>query len=407
MTVATKDIISRSLEKAQQILNVSDNLSEVGAVADYTERLPYWRELLGEEYHISFNPVIESDLTTPFKEMLEPKRQEFHDNYYLRDHVSQEGEKAREDWVLINALHEHITNENLISNTVPQNFSDQVNYYNAKGYNSPKLSKALVRLVGQDSEVVKWFTNKCPKKLEKGVNKDYKVNLSILPHHISGMSYYAPFNWGGSRWLEGWNKTSCMDTIRNSGGEGIYQLVPSLFDSTLAIAWLSNADDDTDEPRYLSRVLVRLCQVPNGDFIMIGMRNFFVSNETRLMLEEGLRNEFENFYTVNDIRKYGDYPTTRLEMEGLDDLYWEVRTKVMCEDCDGDGEDEDGDVCYSCNGDGYDHDYRKYLPYVDDSDLYNVYNNRIEYRLPTSFLKSKGYVKSAKMSAQDQLTLAC
>ena len=157
-------------------------------------------------------------------------------------------------------------------------------------------------MFGEQSNIVKWFTNKCPKKLESGENKQYNVTLSVLPHHIAGMSFYAPYNWGGDRWLEGWNGTSCLDTIRNSVGDCVYQVPSSMMDSTLAIAYLTESNNtDIFEPRYLARVLVRLVYV-DGEPIMITCRPFFVSNEATHVLLEGLKNMFNNIHTVGDIR---------------------------------------------------------------------------------------------------------
>jgi hypothetical protein len=199
-----------------------------------------------------------------------------------------------------------------------------------------------------------------------------------------------------------------MDTIRNSGGDGIYKLVPSLLDSTLAIAYLTTADnDDLFEPRFLARTLVRVAKVNDTDHVMIGLRPFYTNNETKNYLIEGLKSEFENFVHVDDLRK--DYNSNMQSFQASVNAKWEVSNgRETCDDCDGDGECWDGE-CENCEGSGYvNSDSREYFPYVDDPDFLEFGYNFVKLKLPTDYLVKMGYMEKPepKVSPLQQF-LAC
>lgn len=396
--VLTTTLLEKSIEKANEIFNCSENLTNAGADARkaYVERIPYLTNLLGESGHISFHPYVTKDLTTDFRNALEKELHKTHDEYYLKYHTtSEDARKARHRWVLTDILNEVITNEDLLQNKIPYLVREAIEQYKIEGFNSPKLSKMLVKLYGEQSEVVKWFTCKCPKKLELGLNKHYKVHVSILPHHIAGMSYYAPFNWGGDKWITGWNYTSCMDTIRNSDGVTIYKLVPNLMDGTLAIAYLTTADnDDLFEPRYLARLLIRVAKVNDYDHVMVGLRPYYTTNEMENILIEGLKNEFENFVHVDDLRMEYDMEEYKKFSTPMN-VTWEVaESREKCEYCNGAGEDDWGDECEDCDGVGYIVSYgEEYFPYIDDEDVLAFKRDKVIIKLPIGYLVEKGYME--------------
>ncbi|KZR57524.1 hypothetical protein [Pseudobacillus badius] len=411
MRVQVPQFLQESIEKATSIFLRSENLERVNASADiYVERLPYLTDLLGSEGHISFTPVVERDLKVDFQQAVKADYNRVHDNYYFVEHNSvEERKKAYDCWYIVNNLYSIISNDDLLENKVPTSVLESIRHQDIKGLSSPKLSKLLVKLFGEQSDIVKWYTNKCPKQLDKGLNKDYKVHLSILPHHIAGMAYYAPYNWGGDKWITGWNYTSCMDTIRNSEGEGIYKLVPNLLDSTLAIAYLTTShNDDLFEPRYQARLLVRVVKINDNDYVMVGLRPFYTSNTTRHILIEGLKNEFENFVHVDDLRK--DY-----DMDKYTKFYtpiptaWTSSVRESCDYCDGDGYDYDGDTCRRCDGEGYEvsGEY-DHFPYVDDPDVLRFSDNKVIIKLPTEWLIEQEYIKKpAKNPLFSKTLLAC
>lgn len=400
MKMLTPTLLKQSIEAADEIFNRSSNLSDVGAKANiYKERVSYLTSLLGEDGHISFNPVVRKDLSIDFKKYMENSYYLKRYNYYEVMHGTWEEEmKSKNEWLLADALYNCTTNDNLLENKVPKQFASIVERENIDGYRSPKLSKALVKLYGEQSEVVKWFTNKCPKKLDDGVIDDYKVHLSILPHHIAGMSYYAPYNWGGDKWVTGWNYTSCMDTIRNSEGNGIYQLVPNLLDTTLAIAYLTKSDnDDLFHPIYQARLLVRVAKVNTYDFVLLGLRPYYTSNETKHYLIEGLKNRFENFVHVDDLR---DYDPVKKSFLTANIPSWIIKShETACSECGGEGIDDDGYTCYECEGTGTVNNDREFLPYVDDYDFLAFNSQGTMIKLPKDFLIEKGYLEKEKDSS--------
>lgn len=411
----TSTLLERSIETAQSIFNRSENLQSVNADADiYEDRIQYLKDLLGEEGHLSFNPFVAKDLTIDFNKNLKTARKQVYENYYHKNYDSYSDEMiARNEYYISDSLPSYVTNEHLLSNKVPEKIMGDIKRYEMKGYSSPKLSKLLVKLYGQDSDVVKWFTNQCPKKLDKGLIEDYKVHLSILPHHIAGMSYYAPYNTGGDRWETGWNKTSCMDTIRNGDGSSIYQLVPNLLDTTLAVAYLTKADNnDLFEPAYQARLLVRVAKVNDNDYIMLGLRPFYTNNETKNYLVEGLKSEFENFVLAEDLRT--EYKTNR-DMESFRtdiEVAWETSgARETCDDCDGDGVDYYDDSCSTCDGSGHvTVDNETYYPYIDDPDFVTVDEGNVEINLPRAYLVKMGYMEEPEkevLPTFSRIALAC
>lgn len=387
---ATITLFDKSLEVANDILMESENLSNTDVTAEmYKERIPYLTNLLGEEGKVSFHPFVAKDIKEDFKKLVDSEtdqKRRAYQNFLGTD----EAEKTiRDAYYLSSELIDRIKDTDLIANTIPQGVTEYIKNYEVKGYNSPKLSKLLVKLYGEGSDVVKWFTNDCPKNLDKGLNKDYRIHLSILPHHIVGMSYYAPYNFDGPRWVTGWSGTSCMDTKRNSTGGGIYQLPPSLLDSTLAIAYLttSHNEDDT-EPHYLARTLVRVAKVNQDDYVMLGARAFYTNNETKNILIEGLKSEFENFVHADDLRKGYNVYKNRSFLTDIN-TGWDVNSaRETCDDCDG---DEGG--CSSCDYDGYIEKSETYHPYIDDADLVTITDEGIQVRLPNKWLEEMGYIE--------------
>ncbi|MCZ4246877.1 hypothetical protein BXO87_01880 [Bacillus sp. GZB] len=407
------NLMQQSMEKAIEILNKSDLIREAGVNSDlYVKREQYLEEMLGEKGHISFHPVIEKDLTIDFIDHLSPEVSAKH-QAYLSEYSYEEEQKAYKEYMLSSKLYDNITNDHLLNNTIPGKVTDFIKSRDIKGLSSPKLSKLLVKLFGETSGVVKWFTNKCPKKLEKGVVQDYKVHLSILPHHIAGMSYYAPYNWGGSKWITGWNNTSCMDTSRNGSGDCINQLPPNLLDTTLAVAYLTSVEnDDLFSPRFEARLLVRVVKVADDKYIMVGFRPFYTNNETRNYLVEGLKAKFDNFVQCDDLRKeYTDlYGSHMSSFSTFTEVGWSnPGIKLTCDDCEGDGTTWDDKECDECDGTGLiSGDGEAFFPYVDDPEFLTFFSDQVKISLPKGYLISKGYMKDRKKEVSPSTPyLAC
>lgn len=403
-----ENIMQRSKEVAQKVLDLSVNLRVAGAKVDYFDRDDYLQSLVGEEGHVTFNPEVTADILEPFRALIEDDTQKLRNDYRDVPYYSSQADIARFRLYLADSLAENLTAGHILKNEVPKRITtfveeSCVSSFNskevvkvAKGYKSPKLSKILVKLFGEQSETVKWFTTKCPKKLSKGVLDDWTVTLSVLPHHIAGMSYYAALNHGGKRWREGYEGTSCMDTKRNGIGTGVFQLVPSLRDVTMAVAYLSySKDSDIWNPIYQARCLVRVVHV-HGTPHLIVCRPYFISNESTHILVEGLKNKFDNVHFVRDMREYKGDNKVSFELEFPSDIAYEVDDqKITCDHCDGvgnEGEDEWGDsiTCPECRGEGYWYVDGHFLPYIDDSDFIRVNRQTIKFKLPVDYFKTKG-----------------
>jgi hypothetical protein len=394
----SKDIMEKSLSLAQGIFEKSHHLRSVGAKAEYLERDEYLQKLVGENGYISFHPTVSDEILGTFQQMFKKDfimlREEYHkastnDDYDIR----------RFRYYAAEALQDNMTSKDLLDNTVPMAFAKYVKYYatskiedekvrrEARQLMSPKLSKILVKLFGEQSEIVKWYTCKCPKKLTKGINRDWTVTLSILPHHIAGMSYYGSYNWGGPRWKEGYEGTSCMDPKRNGTGSNIFSLVPSMKDVTMAVAYLSCAeDDDIWQPIYQARCLVRVVYINDKPQLVI-CRPYFTSNDTMHILVDGLKNQFENAHFVRDIRRFS-YSDTRHEMFTYyysDDIMYYVNAEIKCDQCEGMGTN-----CNHCDGDGSWFVEDEFLPYIDDDDIISVYGDLMEFTFPVPYLESRG-----------------
>jgi len=397
-------LLYSSKEVADEILGSSYNLADAGASSDlYVDRIPYLQELLDSNGHIDFHPLVMKDLSIDFKQLAEPYYDVFTREYRQSDYGSVKERESNCKRGLVTRLLGYVDNESLLSNTVPKVVSDYIKDWEIKGYSSPKLSKLLVKVFGEQSDVVSWFTNKCPKQLESGINDKYRVHLSILPHHIAGMSYYAPFNSGGAKWIDGWNFTSCMDTVRNSDGATIYKLPPNLKDSHLAIAYLTtDENDDLYAPKYLSRMLVRVAKVNDSDYVLLGLRTYSTSNETSHILSEGLKNEFENFVHVSQLKAYAGRMKT---FTNGCDVTWECLTKGACNECGGEGWED----CNDCGGSGNSSDYETHHPYIDNNDYVRVHGDTLAIALPKSWLKDQGLLEEELVTTSKLNTayLAC
>lgn len=404
-----------SVSKTNQIFSISENLEGTDANGDmYVERLPYLTDLLGESGYISFHPNIQKDLREEFVEEITDEYAKVHSNHYHKLHRSrEEEEQAKEKQSVAYALKEYLSTDNLLANRIPNAMIDYLKRKKVKGYNSPKVSKNIAKVFGEHSNILKWYTNKCPKKLEKGEDKNYRVTLSILPHHIAGMSYFSSYNFGGGRWITGYEGTTCMDTERNGNGENIYSLPPNLLDSTLAIAYLSTSEDeDIFNPIYQARLLVRAVKVNENDYILLGLRPFFTSHETEYTLIEGLKSMFPNFVHVSELRKYShnlSYSGFKEYVSGVK-AEWNTHYKEECSSCEGSGVDYYEETCSTCGGCGWVDETNYFNPYVDDPDFFEIDEGKILFKIPKAWLEEKGYIEKEVLPSSAKtkfLYLAC
>jgi len=394
MTSQESKLFQKSMEIANDIFSKSRLIRDSGADSSiYVNRVEYLENLLGDNGYINFNPMVEKDLSVDFRNSF--KQRDDRMPLYASDVVDTDNERR-----LTRHVFESIKSEDLLSNTIPQGLKDTIEYFELKKkYSSPKLSSLLVKLWGEKSDVVRWYTTQCPKKLEKGVYDDYKITLSVLPHHIVGMSYYSPVNHGGDRWIDGWEGSSCMDTVRNSTGGNITKLIPNLLDSYLAVAYLSKTDGyDIKNPIYLARTLVRVTKIKDDQWVMLGLRTYSISKEAKDVLSEGLKNQYDNFV---DVRYLRDFYRGERNVRYRNDcnVVMNLEQKYECGRCDGDGTYDD-ETCGRCDGTGSISQSDTLTPYVDDEDYVEVDENNgsMLIKLPKKWLEDKGYREPAPVT---------
>lgn len=412
--VELKGLLETSKEIADCVLRKSPILDKYldNNKIEYKERVQYLKNLLGKDMHLDFHPKVTKSLVKDFKNSFGTPTPSFFGGkpVYASELPLNDGERR-----LTKVLFDEVTNENLLENTLPRDFkawaehlmtsySDGEITKSLKTYkNATKLSKVLVKLWGEKSDVVKWYTTKCPKKLETGVLSEYKIVLSTLPHHIAGMSYYAPLNHGGDGWIEGYNGTSCMDTYQNGEGGTMLRLLPNMIDSYLAIAYLTKTNDnDILKPKYLARMLVKVVEVGNGKWAMLGLRSYHVSHEAKNILSDGLMNCFENF---TDVRYLRDHYRNDEMKKFTNDTIIGVEQYYRCSVCRGRGED-DYETCEDCDGVGQIKNGDFSFPYVDDSDYIVLLPNTKRHRvkLPVQWLEDKGFIEVEKK--EEELNVA-
>ena len=405
-----KDILFKSMAHAQEIFDLSPILREYGADPNelYVERDSYFQDMLGEKGHVSFHPKVKTELTDIFITKFQIIKDCYGQKYMGAPSGSDEELKNNLLSRLCTHLLQHTKDEDLINNSIPpfvkEIIEDWKTHHNenvnkvAKMFSSPKLSKMLVKLSGQDSEVVKWYTTRCPKEITEGVNTDYVVHVSTLPHHVAGSAYYGAYNHGGKRWIEGYKNTSCLDPKQNPWGEGMFSLMATMKESTLAVAWLSHANDnDIFNPIYQSRVLLRIVDAGHKKF-MFACRNFWTSNTTMHTLNQGLKNEFGDVVIAQEVRRFQDVERdlnmkrfrTRTKEEPIvtaDDL------EVLCPDCDY--------GCDDCDGDGRSVFDGVWKPYIDDGDLVSFDDDDLVFRLSRRFLEEEEILKPKEEEKRD------
>jgi hypothetical protein len=404
-------VFNQSIEVAQEIFDHSLNLRSMDSKVDYWTRDAHFTELLGVDGHMTFTPNVSLNIVEPFKDIMEAGLEQLRQAYY--EETNYELTKTKSKIVsLAEELIESLTTEHMLSNTVSGTVTEQIertlkDRYTSDDtkkifstYKSPKLSKLLVKLWGEQHNIVKYFTSKCPKSITKGLNHEWDVTVSIMPHHIAGMSYYGSLNHGGKKWQDGYNGTSCMCTKQNSSGEGIFGLVPCLRDETMAVAYLSKSSDkDIWNPIYQARVLLRVLQI-NGNPFVIACRSYAISNEATHILIDGLKNQFGNVHFAREMEGFlSSSKSFKLKREYAGDISYAVSGEVTCPKCNGEGNlgnDEDGDsiYCDECDGDGHWDVNGDHLPYIDNDEFMDVNDEAMYFTIPVSYLNHVGIMLS-------------
>jgi hypothetical protein len=400
-----KNLLDASIKKAQEIFDMSMRLRDDNTKVVYQQRRPSFVPLVSEAGYTEFHPLVTVNVAGTFRELFWPIIRRLRDNYYMSE-TDDEARKWHDLYRLADLFNVHLTNEDIINGTIPSFVREFINSRGLKGFSSPKLSRALSKLADESSPFWAWYTNKCPKKLMKGENKDFKVVVSVLPHHIAGMSYFSCYNSGGKRW-NGWEGTSCQDPTRNSAGVAMYNLPASVKDESLAIAYVTKAENnDILNPVMEARALVRVVELSNGNVFYVVLRQFGYPESITILLD-GLKNRFSNVFVNHDIREKYDNSRgkcLRIHMN-IEDCRNFAREET-CGCCEGRGHDEDGDDCLICDGRGR-VGGQAFLPYNDDSDIWGIDEDtgtKITYRIPKQMLIDYGLYSVEETAHDEQKT---
>lgn len=394
-----KEVFDKSLVLSENILRKSDVITENYDVSDiapqlYSKRRSYIAELVGEAGRYSFTPRSMYDATDEAEKLINAETDALSKAYDLTPLNSKEGEVIKANYRVLRYLRRMLKNEDYLNNVVPKHIIDGSAEYtsNNKPYlTSPKLSRWITKVVGESSELTKWYTNRCPKGTDVlGENTDYKLVLSVLPHDILGMSYYAPYNFGGERWLDGYNGTSCMDTIRNGDGSSMHQLPSNLLDETMMVAYLVKTDNplrpsglDDLEDVFHARMLVRVAEI-EGQVLLLGQRIYASTRTEYKLIDEAMKLEFgKNYVHCNDLcNNYGGgNKTYRYDFENQVN----VNASKDCPQCEGDGSDGWGDDCETCDGRGIIDTFE--TPYNDNGSNLTLGSKHVKFHIPKSFLE--------------------
>lgn len=390
-----KLIFEESGKLATHIFEKSSRLTENYDVDSFVSQLYNQRrsaimDLVGPTGRKEFAPksmynAIE-DSEKQYSEALEDIRKA----YNLTPLNSDEAADLKTRYEVLKHLRSRLDNMDYLANKVPKHVMDDTSRWgvNGKPYmSSPKLSRWLSKLAGESSSLLAWYTNRCPKgEAVLGEREEYRIILSVLPHDIAGMSYYAPYNWDGERWLDGYAGTSCMDTICNGGGDAMHQLPANLSDPTLMVAMIVKSNGDKPhhfhalEEVMMARMLVRVVEI-DGKTLMIGQRIYAFDRDTQKLITEGMATEFGKDYIhceTLENKFYGDSRTLKFSFRGPSDSTSE------CPRCDGDGYDEDGDECDRCDGSGQVGSIEN--PYNDNPSTFSFGPGYVKFHIPKRFI---------------------
>lgn len=398
-----KTVLEESFATAAHLIEASDTLrSDFGvdfARFTYQPRRPYLQQLVGPTGRLRFTPQSSYDAKGEANPLIKKERDALVKAYNMSPLGSPDEGSIKERYEVLGQIIDNLETTDYLANKVPQFVMDATKGDDGKPYmNSPKLSRWLTRLVGEQSPLTSWYTNSCPKgEAVLGSRDDYELVISTLPHDILGMSYYAPYNWGGNGWIDGWNKTSCMDPIRNGDGDNIYNLPSNVFDETLAVAYLRQVERDYDLERdmeeneeiFNARMLIRVVNI-NGKHVILGHRVYATNHDERRLIIEGMKVKFDNFIHANDLEKYsGERVEVVYRHQAFNPVKGEYRRMWTPEPYRYDGIEQI--VRAHNNGETIDmKNIADYAPYNDNPEVISIYQSKNIFKLPKSFLARQG-----------------
>lgn len=393
-----KEIFEQSIDYCKKIVSESHRLGRDWApnLAEqlYRQRRSYLTELIGNTGRYRFTPKSSYDAVEEAKPLINTVVDELVKEYNMTPLSSPEEAVVRARYDAMILLKETLTTQDYLSNKVPQHLIGEAKNEKGKPFmTSPKLSKWLTKIAGESSDLVAWYTNRCPKgEAVLGERSEYELVMSILPHDILGMSYYAPYNFGGDRWIDGYNYTSCMDPVQNTSGSNLDNLPPNMWDETLAVCYLRKVDDSdftshsryrTGEEIFNARMLVRVFKVKGQHFI-IGHRVYATTRDEFKLIVNAMELEFPNFVHADTLENMsGDKRRFAYYHTHLDRSAPDIRIT-------NDGEQSGNKTAY--------------YPYNDNSGTISFDAAGVKVHLPQSFLTKHNIKATTDDSGEDSDT---
>jgi hypothetical protein len=392
MLKINKNLLNKSKQEMYKVINLSPRIR---GFKRFTNRRSDFSLLVGKSGFTCFSPQIDiaKEVKSNFKKLISDELVKNYD-YKLA--------------TICITMIDNITGQEIVANSLKRELKDSINRVykqetgDAKPYvTSPKLSKLLVKMFGEQSDIVSWFTNSKP---TSSTDSDYRVFVSVLPHHIAGMAYYGSANHGGEDWQE-YRGTSCQDTLRAGAIKEIQHLPATLLDDSVAIAWITYKNkNNIFSPFMLARTLIRIAYIDSKP-IFIACRVFGTSKNTKNALIYALEKKYKGIlFQANDVQpkdytyhskvelsKVAEYDGYKVEHcptcngEGtvrIYDSYEDDYEVVDCEDCDGTGRvPTDEEITF--------------YPYIDDKAVISHNGGNVRYTFDYDFAKDyiKDYIK--------------
>lgn len=337
-----QEVMEESIDITEnEVFAASSVMRRIGVKAEYVSRFDEFRTL-----------GIDENGETSFPVKYKPY---FLDAFNAKLYTEKNNHDCRATREMAGILRNHVTNDDIMANRTPNSLLEYLNEFEysywdeldyktvkitdtLKGLKTPKLSRFLVKLFGEQANIVSYY-NSLPRKIKK--DDRYRVHISVLPHHIAGMSYYSSHNHGGSSW-QGQDGTSCQDTKGAGYSDMILRVPTNLKDATLGIAWLSHVEDDCV---YQARSLIRLVKHEGKPFFVM-CRTYGTSNETRHILRNALLEEYDN---IEDRETWGASTMNNISIELPESVRMTWEEKEECDSCDGEGKVESEETCEICD----------------------------------------------------------
>lgn len=416
------DMIRKSCRIADRFLTENEHLSSIGIYNHYNPRFDGFADIVDAETGFtSFTPFVKIDISGEWGNVLDnAEYSEYRQKYESLNCSYSVDCRFRDLYFKVKNL-DHVE---LVHRVVPTALLDFIKLLKQEfpeQFKTCPMSPKLTRLIGwmfgeKAGGAMDFLTTKAPREDKAGELDEYRIFVSVLPHNVAGMSYYAAKNHGGSKW-QGYNGTSCQDPSTCTDPDLINHLPASVMEQSSAVAWLAKRENDNVwEPVYESRSMIRIVPCEKKNLFLI-CNTYYTSPTVKGILVDGLKNHFSGkmLYAPEIPCRWNCDHTTDIMVNILDCEYSGSR-RGECPDCNGSGTVEtehecdcphcsisyDDAECWTCDGTGEsnDDDYNTFLPYLDDTGVIQIESDCITYSLPTDILVSMGAIDGEPTAAE-------